>query len=288
MTSVVPDRRAVRQALERESERVAGLARDCAPVDGPVPGLKWTRAQLIAHLCAISEAFAATLRGEDFVARFGAQFAGSYGTGPTFAEAVAATNARVLADVSFPDCAEAADALIRGTASLLGAFDASPDLEAPRPAPWYGPEVTLPVGNLLALAVSEILVHGYDLARVVGANVRPTEAIAESATAVTAATMSEMLPRMLDQQSASGFAGGFEVRIRGGQRFVLRIADGTAWCEAAEGQEVDCVLTLSAYHALLVGYGRLAAWRAIAVGKAWAFGRKPWLGPRFNRLFLTV
>ena len=91
MTSVVPDRRAVRQALERESGRVAGLVRDSAPLDGSVPGLDWTRAQLIAHLCAISEAFAATLRGEDFVARFGAQFVGSYGTGPTFPEAVAAT-----------------------------------------------------------------------------------------------------------------------------------------------------------------------------------------------------
>jgi uncharacterized protein (TIGR03083 family) len=288
MTSVVPDRRAVRQALERESGRVAGLVRDSAPLDGSVPGLDWTRAQLIAHLCAISEACATTLRGEDFVARFGAQFVGSYGTGPTFPEAVAATNARVLADVSLPGPAEAADALITGAARLLDAFDANPDLKAQRPAPWYGPEVTLPAGNILALAVCEILVHGCDLARAVGADLRPTKGMAESATAVAAAMMSEMLPRMLDQDSASGFTGGFEVRIRGGQRFVLRITDGTAWSEAAEGQDVDCVLTLSAYHALLIGYGRLPVWRGIATGKAWAFGRRPWLGPRFPELFLTA
>jgi len=110
----------------------------------------------------------------------------------------------------------------------------------------------------------------------------------ESATAVAAATMSQMLPLMLDQHSASGFTGGFEVRIRGGQRFVLRIADGTAWCEAAEGQDVDCVLTLSAYHALLIGYGRLPVWRGIATAKAWASGRRPWLGARFRELFLTA
>jgi len=158
----------------------------------------------------------------------------------------------------------------------------------PPPAPWYGPDVTLPAGNILALAVCEILVHGYDLARAVGADLRPTKGMAESATAVAAAMMSEMLPRMLDQHSASGFTGGFEVRIRGGQRFVLRIADGTAWSEAAEGQDVDCVLTLSAYHALLIGYGRLPVWRGIATGKAWAFGRRPWLGPRFPGLFLTA
>jgi uncharacterized protein (TIGR03083 family) len=288
MTSVVPDRRAVRQALERESERVADLVRDAAPLDGSVPGLDWTRAQLIAHLCAISEAWATTLRGEDFVGRFGAQFVGSYGTGSTLPEAVAAINARVLADVWFPGSAEAADALITGSARLLEAFDASPDLKARQRLPWYGPEVTMPVGNLLALAVSEILVHGYDLARAVGANLRPSEVTAESAAAVAAATMSEMLPRMVDQHGASGFTGGFEVRIRRGQRFVLHIGDGTAWCEAAEGQHVDCVLTLSAYHALLVGYGRMPLWRGIATGKAWASGRRPWLGPRFREMFLTA
>src|SRR5258707_13131760 len=135
MTSVVPNRRAVRQALEQESGRVAGLVRDSAPLDGSVPGLDWTRAQLIAHLCAISEACVTTLRGEDFAARFGAQFVGSYGTGPTFPEAVAATNARVLADGSFPEPAEATDALITGTARLLAASDAHPDVKARRPTP---------------------------------------------------------------------------------------------------------------------------------------------------------
>src|SRR5258706_13702239 len=72
MTSVVPDRRAVRQALERGSGRVAGLVRDSAPLDGSVPGLDWTRAQLIAHLGSISEACATAPRREEFVSRLGA------------------------------------------------------------------------------------------------------------------------------------------------------------------------------------------------------------------------
>jgi hypothetical protein len=37
-----------------------------------------------------------------------------------------------------------------------------------------------------------------------------------------------------------------------------------------------------------MGYDRVPAWRAIASGKAWAFGHRPWLGPRFDRLFLAV
>jgi uncharacterized protein (TIGR03083 family) len=288
MTSVQPDGRAVRQGLEHASERAAQLVRHPAPLDGPVPGLEWTKAELVAHLCAICEAFASTLRGEDFAERFGTQFVGSYGSGPTLRDAVAATNAKVVTGASFATPAAAADALTSGAAALLAAFDSHRDLSALLPAPWYGPQVALPAGSLLSLAVSELLMHGYDLARAAGADLRPSPACTAAATAVAAAVMSEMLPRMIDERAASGFTGSFEVRVRGGERFVLRIADGRAWSEPADGRNVDCVLTLSAYHALLMGYDRVPLWRVIAGGKAWATGRRPWLGLRFDRLFLTV
>jgi len=288
MTSVEPDGPAVRKALQHASERAAGLIRDSAPLDGPVPGLEWTKAQLVGHLCAICEAFAATLRGEDLVASFGQEFVGSYGSGPTLREAVAEVNAKVVRYASFPTPAAAADALNSSAATLLDAFNAHPDLSALRPAPWYGPEVAVPAGSLVALAVSELLIHGYDLARAVGADMRPSATTGASATAVAAAVMSEMLPRVLDEHSAKGFTGSYEIRVRGGERFVLRIADGRAWSEPAPGHNVDCVLTFSAYHALLMGYDRLPVWRAIAAGKAWSFGRRPWLGLRFNNLFQAV
>ncbi len=288
MTSVEPDGRAVRQALEQTTERVAGLLRDGAPLDGPVPGLEWTKAQLAAHLWAICEAFATALRGEDFAERFGKEFVGSYGSGPTLRDAVAATNAKVVTYASFPTPAAAAEALTSGAAALLAAFNTHQDLSAQLPAPWYGPEVSLPVGSLASLAVCEFLVHGYDLARAVGADLNPSAATAASATAVAAAMMSEMLPRVLDAHNSRGFTGSFEIRVRGGERFVLRIADGRAWSEAAASRDVDCVLSLSAYHALLLGYDRVPLWRVIASGNAWASGRRPWLGLRFNRLFLAV
>jgi uncharacterized protein (TIGR03083 family) len=288
MTSVEPDGAALRQALGHATELVAGLARDSAPLDGPVPGLEWTKAQLVGHLCAICEAFATTLRGEDFAARFGTEFIGTYGSGPSLREAVAGVNAKVVAFASFPGPAAAADALTSGGATLLAAFSMHPDLSARRPAPWYGPEVALPVGNLLAMAVSEFLVHGYDLARAVGADLRPSADTRASATAVAAAVMSEMLPRLLDERRASGFTGSFEIRVHGGERFVLRIADGRAWSEPAGSRNIDCVLILSAYHALLMGYNRVPVWRAIATGKARAFGRRPWLGLQFHNLFQTV
>lgn len=288
MTSVQPDRRAARRALQHASERAVGLIRDAAPLDGAVPGLEWTKAQLIGHLCAICAAFATTLRGEDFVERFGPGFVGSYGTGPTLRDAVAATNAKVVSFASFSSPAAAADALTSGAAALLAAFDTRDDLSTPCPAPWYGPQETLPVGNLLSIAVSELLIHGYDLARAVGADLRPSAATSAAATAVAAAVMSEMLPRIVDERAASGFTGSFEVRVRGGQRFVLRIAGNKVSSELADGQRADCVLTLSAFPALLLGYDRVPLWRVIASGQALAYGPRPWLGLRFDRLFQKV
>lgn len=42
------------------------------------------------------------------------------------------------------------------------------------------------------------------------------------------------------------------------------------------------------YHALLMGYNKVPAWRVIASGKARAFGRRPWLGLRLDHLLLKV
>jgi len=285
MASIQPDGRAVRQAFAQASERAAELARAAAPLDGPVPGLEWTKAQLIMHLCAICAAFAATLRGQDLAELFGAEFIGSYGSGGTLPEAVAAINSRVVKDASFPTPAAAADALTSGAAALLAAFSTHDSVSALHPAPWYGPEVALPAGSLMAIAVSEFLVHGYDLARAVGADLRPSAVTAASATVVTGAVMSEMLPRLLTKRTAGGFTGSFEIRVRGGDRFILRIADGRAWSEAAGRLPVDCILSLSGYYALLMGFNRIPVWRAIASGRARAFGRRPWLGLRFSNLF---
>ena len=69
---------------------------------------------------------------------------------------------------------------------------------------------------------------------------------------------------------------------------MLRIADGKAWSEPADSRDVDCVLILSAYHALLMGYNRVPVWRVIASGNAWAFGRQTLARSAVPHLFLPV
>ena len=96
-----------------------------------------------------------------------------------------------------------------------------------------------------------------------------------------------MLPRVLDKRRASSFTGCFEVRVRGGERFVLRIADGTACSEPADSQRVDCVLSWSGYHALLMGYERVPrGGRSHRARHGRSAANPGWL--QFDRLFMKV
>ena len=273
--TVEPDREAVCAALGQESRRVARLVRGCARLDAPVPGLAWTTGQVAVHLSVIYRIFAATLRGEPF----GAELADA---GSTLAQATAAANALAL-EVFTPGApAEAAGELEAGAAELGAAVASCPDLRAACPAPWYGPEVTVTAGALAAIGVSETLVHGHDLGRAVGGGQRLP---AGPATAVAATVMSAMMPLLLDPAQAGGFTGGFDIRVRGGQRFVLRVADGKAWAEPPGGQRADCVVWVSGRTALLTGMGRQPLWRAVLTGGIVAFGRRPWIAPRLRTMF---
>ncbi|GLW27743.1 maleylpyruvate isomerase N-terminal domain-containing protein [Actinoplanes regularis] len=274
---VEPDRDALRAALDRESRRLVDQVRS-ARLDTPVPGLDWNIGQLVAHLGVVYRAFALAVRGEDLTP----DIVANLGTGETLPEVVASTNARALAVVTFAEPGEAAGTLRECADELLAALDTDPDLQAARPTPWYGTGMTRTVGTLAALSVSESVVHGYDLAKALRTRPWLDE---RSAAAAAPVVMSEMLPLLVDPAGARGFAGSFEVRIRRAPRFVLRLDDVQARVVAADGGEVDCVLSLSACDALLVGFRRRKLWQAMASGGAFAFGRKPWLGLRFNTLF---
>ncbi|MCU7726939.1 maleylpyruvate isomerase N-terminal domain-containing protein [Actinoplanes sp. KI2] len=275
---VEPDRDALRAALDRESRRLVERVRSSSHLGAPVPGLDWTASQLVAHLCVVYRAFALALRGEDLTE----EIAANLGSGETLPEVVASTNARAVTVVTFPGPGEAADALRECADEMLAALDSGPDLLAERPTPWYGTGMTRTVGTLAALTVSESVVHGYDLARALRTRPWLDE---RSAAAAAPTVMSAMLPLLVDPAGAHGFTGSFEVRIRQAAPFVLQVAEGQATAEPADGREVDCVLSLSACGALLVGFRRRKLWQAIAAGGALATGRRPWLGLRFNTLF---
>ncbi|MEW2577400.1 maleylpyruvate isomerase N-terminal domain-containing protein [Streptomyces syringium] len=279
----MPDLSAVRTAFATESGRVARSVGDAVRLNVPVPGLDWNAGQLTAHLCAVYDIYATALCGElpdgwsDLVG-----VTDTAGAAQTLREWVTASNAVAVRSTAFASPAQAADALTGAAGRLLDALDGHTDPHESRPTPWYGPEVTRTVGTLAALAVSETLVHGYDLAGAFGGDTRIPE---RPAAAVAPTVMSQMLPLMLDRERARRISGSIEVRVRGGTPFVLRVAHGTAQSAPADGRTADCVVSLNPCSALLIGFRRQSVGRAVLTGRIIAYGRRPWRGTWLHTLF---
>jgi hypothetical protein len=144
--------------------------------------------------------------------------------------------------------------------------------------------MTRSTGTLGALAVTESLVHGRDLARAVGAGTRMSQS---SAAAAAPTVMSAMLPLLFDPSRAPGLRATYELRVRGGVPFALRVAQGRAECLEPAGADADCVITIDPRAALLLGFGRRSLARIMLSGGVLAAGRRPWLGLRFAGLFGT-
>ena len=121
--------------------------------------------------------------------------------------------------------------------------------------------------------------HGHDIATGMG---RPSPISAEHATLILGTVCPEMWPLVVRPEAGRGAPVTYEVRLRGnGPRYVIRVADGTAEVRAAGGP-VDCVISADPVTYLLVVYGRMPLGRALLRGGMLAWGRRPWLGLRFN------
>jgi hypothetical protein len=137
---------------------------------------------------------------------------------------------------------------------------------------------------LTALALSELTVHGHDIATGMGV---PWPISAEHAKLILGTVCPNMSPLVVRPEAARGAALTYEVRLRGNSpRYVIRVADGTAEVRAAGGP-VDCVISADPVTFLLVVYGRMPLGRALLRGGILAWGRRPWLGLRFKDLFFN-
>ena len=131
------------------------------------------------------------------------------------------------------------------------------------------------------LAVSELLVHGDDIARAVR---RPWPIPAEAARAAFL-RLAWVVPWALDPAKAEGVDASWVVRLRGGGARWFRVHDGTAEVDEWRGQSVDCTILAQPSSMLLVSYGRRPRWREIAKGNLLAWGRRPWVAARVQEWF---
>lgn len=160
---------------------------------------------------------------------------------------------------------------VRFTAALEGDDD--------RSVPWLG-GVLVPRTTLCAVLLSEMLVHGHDVAR--AGHLRWD--IARDHAALSVQGLLPVLPLSADPEVIAGVEAVFEIRLRGGVNACLVFDDGRVRIERAGEVRPDCVISAEPAPFLLVSYARLGQWAPVLSGKILAWGRRPWLALKLPQL----
>jgi hypothetical protein len=137
------------------------------------------------------------------------------------------------------------------------------------------------VGTGTGIALAEVIVHGHDVARSIGRRWRIS---ADDARTIARASL-VFAPYYVDPETTRGRSVTHRLLVRGGPRVRVRIDDGTAALEEADGP-ADCTIRAEPVALVLVSYGRTSRWRAAARGRLLATGRRPWKALAFSRSFL--
>lgn len=271
--TAVHDHAAARTALARVAGRTRGLFAGLAETE-VMADSQWTVGDVGAHLLIALRGFTDAVSGD------GDRWAGLSPQDGSFHDRLAAFNARTIAGEPPRDLAALGASMVQASQDFLAASEGrSPDEQVP--TPWYGDGASLSVSAATCLLLAEQVVHGYDIARRVGA----AWPMSRSDACLVFHAVAAMMPMVVDVEAARGVSASFDIRLRGGQRFVVRVDDGTARVEPPGPQPVDCRLWVDPVAFLLVGYGRVSQWRAIARGQLVTWGRRPWWGLRLKGLF---
>ena len=256
-------------ALETEVGRAAALLRSVPDPAAPAVG-QWNVAEVAAHLAWAWQVLAPLVRAD----------AGAASLVPDLWDLASLTVATVEADPE-RDLGVLADRIEQQAAALLSALDAEP---AARDRSWIVEGTRMDAVSLVCHLLCETIVHGHDIARASG---RPWPIDRGHAAMVVDGFLFVVLatlhPRaMVDQGSARGLRATYAVHVRGGARHVVQFDDGAVTVNGPESHRIDCHLSVDPAAMLLVVFARRSQWQSIAKGELVAWGRKPWLGPRFR------
>ncbi|MES4891043.1 maleylpyruvate isomerase family mycothiol-dependent enzyme [Streptomyces sp. NPDC096012] len=254
------------RAIRETAEDIAALLRSASGTALPVPGSEWTVGEVAAHLALANELMADLAAGRER----------PYGDGTP--QSLAAANARSL--TTFAERrAEPLAAVITGQAEAFLDAVTRTGSDGPVPATPLGP-MRRPV--LASYLLTHMLGHGYDLARAL----RRPHMIDAARVGLCMPFMLSVMPRVADTEATAGLTVRYRIRLRGGGVFGVSVADGAVRVDpGVPAHRTDCTILIEPTAFLLIALGRRDPWRAIAQGQVLAWGRKPWLAPRFPALF---
>ncbi|MGW8884900.1 maleylpyruvate isomerase family mycothiol-dependent enzyme [Streptomyces sp. NPDC055749] len=254
-------------AIRDTAADIAAVLREATDMGAPVPGSDWNIGEAAAHLAQANELMADIAAGRER----------SHGDGTP--QSLAGANERALA--AFDE---------RGAVPLAGMIVAQADayieaMAVDRRA--SEGTVATPLGTMSAEVLGSYLLahmlgHGYDLARALG---RP-HMIDRARVELTLPFLIAAMPRVTDAAATAGLTARYTVRLWGGEaHFGVTFADGAVTVTPQPLDRPDCTIHIEPVTFFLMALGRRSLWAAMASGRVLAWGRKPWLAPRFPGLF---
>ena len=263
---------AARSLLESTTSRLARLA-TTSDLLRPVPGLDWTAGELITHLVTITDGLAEIAAGTRSPDDYWATYApGSHGQGH---DDRAALNRGLIAAFDQAQLDRAPELIESAVARfLVHTADKQPDelfryVDGDRD-----------VATVTAVLLSELTVHGRDLARALNQawSISPAEA------RIALTGLVALVSDHVDKERAGAMNVTADVSIRGGPRFGITLRDGQLDILARPPRKVDFHVSAEPVTYLLVSYGRKNQWVAAALGRIVSWGQRPWLAPRLASL----
>ena len=201
---VAIDQTAARAALAAAVERAAALIRTIPDPNRSVPRLSWTVGETAAHMVIALRVYTECARGRQSPVS-------------DFADLPSISKHGID---RFPERrpADIADQLVKAGHWFL---DATAGWPADAPMMWHEGQPQA-VSTVTTIALGEMLIHGLDVARSLGS---PWPIDAHEARLVIAG-MTRLLPRFASERTLRGATATYEIRLRGGERFVCRFANG--------------------------------------------------------------
>jgi hypothetical protein len=258
-------------AAHRNAEMIAAL-----DLDQPVTGSEWTVGETSAHLISALRGFTNAATGDE---REWHKLQDSLPNAHAQARVVALNRSLIASE---PRCSPflTARAITDGADAFLAATANLPTGQAV-PTPWYGERESLTVAEATCLLLGEQVMHGYDIAKAVGRKYP----IGKHDALLIFEAARQMMPKYADPAAIGDVSTTYELRLGRSDRFVVRIAGGAAAVEPVAGQRIDCHVLAEPVAMLLLAYGRINQWQAIATAKMITWGTKPWMAFRFASFF---
>ncbi|MFE2429896.1 maleylpyruvate isomerase family mycothiol-dependent enzyme [Streptomyces sp. NPDC059373] len=252
------------QAIRDTAAETARTLRSGTDTTVPIPGAEWTVGEAAAHLVVANELMATLAAGHEQ----------SYGDGT--AASLAAANAESLAGYAERDATVLAEGIVRHAQAFA-------DAAARRPAaePTVTPLGPMDLGTLAAYLLTHMMGHGYDIA----VALRQPHMVDRERVELALPFLMTGMSRIVDARAAAGFSARYRLRLRGGSRFAVTFTEGVVTVSAEPPGRIDCTIMLEPVAFFLLALGRCSRASVIARGKIVAWGRKPWLAPRFPGFF---